>query len=188
MKDLVELKVVGVTRSQIQMGAYALLLEEMNGTRRIPIVVGTTEAQAIAVRLENIIPPRPLTHDLMTSVFHAFSIELSHVVITHFENGVFSSVMHLSGTGVDTELDSRTSDAISMALRTGARIFTTPDILERTSFDPQEQQDKATGEGQRLEDMSIERLKAHLQHHVDCEEYEEAARIKKIIETREAGS
>lgn len=183
---MIEVRVAGVTRSQLQTGAYALLLEEVDGTRRVPIVVGIAEAQSIAVRLEGIIPPRPLTHDLMTSVFHAFSISLESVTINSFENGVFSSILHLKSDDTDVELDSRTSDAIGMALRTGARIFISPEVMEKASFDPSRDEDLVADKdaGIRLEDMSVERLKARLQHHIDCEEYEQAAQIQKIIESR----
>lgn len=184
MEDLIELNVVGVSRSQIQQGAYALILEEVGGKRRIPIVVGMSEAQSIAVRLQSIIPPRPLTHDLMTSAFHAFGIELSRVVITTFEDGVFSSELHLKGSQVETVLDSRTSDAIGLALRTNARIFTTPDIIARTSFTPDDNEFVGDDDDMILENMPIDRLQARMQHHIDCEEYEEAGRIKKIIESR----
>lgn len=184
MEDLIELNVVGVSRSQIQQGAYALILEEVGGKRRIPIVVGMSEAQSIAVRLQSIIPPRPLTHDLMTSAFHAFGIELSRVVITTFEDGVFSSELHLKGSQVETVLDSRTSDAIGLALRTNARIYTTPDIIARTSFTPDDNEIVGDDDDMILENMPIDRLQARMQHHIDCEEYEEAGRIKKIIESR----
>lgn len=184
MEDLIELNVVGVSRSQIQQGAYALILEEVGGKRRIPIVVGMSEAQSIAVRLQSIIPPRPLTHDLMTSAFHAFGIELSRVVITTFEDGVFSSELHLKGSQVETVLDSRTSDAIGLALRTNARIFTTSDIIARTSFTPDDNEIVGDDDDMILENMPIDRLQARMQHHIDFEEYEEAGRIKKIIESR----
>lgn len=184
MDRLIELKVLGVTRSQLQLGAYALLLEEVGGTRRIPIVVGIAEAQSIAVRLEGIIPPRPLTHDLMTSVFHAFQIELERVVINGFADGVFSSVLTIKGDVVETELDSRTSDAIALALRTGARIYTTPEVLQATSYDSADKDVAGNETEVPLQDLPIDRLKARLQHHVDCEEYEQAAEIQKIIESR----
>ncbi len=181
-ENLIELRVVGVTRNQLQAGAYALVLEEMEGTRRIPIVVGVPEAQSIAVRLEGIIPPRPLTHDLMASTFHAFGIELERVVINGFEKGVFASVLSLKTDTSSTQLDSRTSDAIALALRTGARIYATQEVMARTSYDSR--RDEVDDDDQRLEDLSTERLKACLEHHVEQEEYEKAAEIQKIIEAR----
>jgi len=182
MEQLIELQVLGVTTHELHAGAYALLLEEVGGTRRVPIVVGIAEAQSIAVRLEGVIPPRPLTHDLMTSVFHAFGVELERVTINSFENGVFSSVLTLKSDNAETELDSRTSDAIALALRTGARIFIAPEVMAKTSYDSARDRDDA--DDQRLEDLTTERLKACLQRHVDNEEYEKAAEIQKIIESR----
>lgn len=184
MDGLIELKVLGVTRSQLQAGAYALLLEEKDGTRRVPIVVGIAEAQSIAVRLEGVIPPRPLTHDLMTSVFHAYGITLESVTIVGFEKGVFTSVLKLKGDSGEVELDSRTSDAIALALRTGANIFVTPEVMEHASYDPAGEKKNSDSGAVRLEDMSEERLKARMQHHVECEEYEQAAQIQKILESR----
>lgn len=182
MEQLIELKVLGVTSSQLHAGAYALLLEEVNGTRRIPIVVGVAEAQAIAVRLEGVIPPRPLTHDLMTSVFHAFGVELESVTINSFENGVFSSLLNLKSNDSETRLDSRTSDAIALALRTGARIFITPEVIAKTGYDSK--RDRDIDEAHNLEELTTERLKVYLQRHVENEEYEKAAEIQKIIEAR----
>ncbi len=189
-EQLIKLQVVGVSRNNLQLGAYALLLEEVDGTRRMPVVIGTAEAQSIAVRLEGIIPPRPLTHDLMSSVFHAFSIELEKVVITSVNTGVFTAELTLHGEGgKSTVLDSRTSDAIALALRTGAPIFTTKQVLETSGYDTAGEKGETTGDAitaTRLEDLPTERLEARLQHHVDNEEYEQAARIKKIIESRSA--
>lgn len=180
----VELEVKCVTRSRMR-EAYALMLCEKEGTRRVPIVVGMAEAQSIAVRLEGIIPPRPLTHDLMSSVFHAFGIELSKVTITTFDNGVFSSVLTVTNGDVETELDSRTSDAIALALRTGAPIYATEDVMSSASYDPTHpEQNDARDLPTKLEDMSDDRLKARMQHHVELEEYEQAAQIQKILESR----
>ncbi len=181
-ENLIELQVVGVTRNQLQTGAYALVLEEVGGSRRVPVVVGMAEAQSIAVRLEGIIPPRPLTHDLMTSTFHAFGIELERIVINGFQKGVFASELWLRTDTLSTRLDSRTSDAIALALRTGARIYTTSEVMARTSYDSH--RDEEEDDDQRLEDLSTERLKECLEHHVEQEEYEKAAEIQKIIKAR----
>lgn len=181
---LTELDVVGVTRSQIQAGAYALILGEHNGSRRLPIVIGASEAQSIAVKLEGIIPPRPLTHDLMQSVFHAFHIELACIVITGYKDGVFSSELHLTGDDVDVKLDSRTSDAIAMAIRTNARIYATNEVMDVASYDSEEAEAHSVKQTQSLEHISTSRLRMRMQHHVEREEYEEAARIQKILESR----
>lgn len=182
MSQNIELQVIGVTRNQLQTGAYVVLLGEVGGSRRIPIVVGMAEAQSIAVRLEGIIPPRPLTHDLMTSVFHAYKIQLAAVVICSFHKGIFAAQLHLKGDDVEVSLDSRTSDAIAMALRTGARIYTTPEVMARTSYDIS--RDAIIDDEQRLDELTDERLQANLQRYIELEEYEKAAQVQKIINAR----
>ena len=112
MDKRVELELYGMSRSQIQGNAYALVLKERCGERHLPIVVGVSEAQAIAVRLQGIILPRPLTHDLMASMMHAFGISLEEVEIYKYEDGVFYAHLLLRGDSCDVELDSRTSDAV----------------------------------------------------------------------------
>ncbi|MCF0180764.1 MAG: bifunctional nuclease family protein [Muribaculaceae bacterium] len=186
MEGLVELKVLGVSCSEVHSGAYALILEELDGSRRVPIVIGATEAQSIMVRLQEIIPVRPLTHDLMCSVFHAFGIELSSVIINEFKDGVFTSLLNIRNDQTETKLDSRTSDAVAMALRTGARIYATAQVMAIASYDSSRDKDIDEPVHTRLEDMPIARLKAMLQQHVDNEEYEQAAEIQKIIESRTA--
>ena len=184
-EELIELKVLGITRSEVQAGAYALLLENAYSTpdeaRRIPIVVGAAEAQSIAVHLEQVMPSRPLTHDLFVSMFHAFGIELKRVNIYSFKNGVFAAMMHLSNGMADIDIDARTSDAIAIALRTGARIFTTPEVMKLTSYEWRRGGDYKPQRPVRLEDLPVEKLERRLQHYVDKEEYEKAAKVQKII-------
>ena len=133
--ERIKLMVMGLSYNQIQNGAYALILAEVNGKYRIPVVIGASEAQSIAVILERVVPPRPLTHDLFTSLGHAFGIRLKEVVIHKFEDGVFlSTITFTDADGNIVELDSRTSDAIAIALRMGAPIYTTREILEETGF------------------------------------------------------
>ena len=179
---LIELKVLGITRNQVQMGAYILLLEEKDGARRMPIVVGMTEAQAIAVHLEGIMPSRPLTHDLMTSMMHAYGIELQRVVINSFDNGVFTSLMSFIGSTGRVEIDSRTSDAISLALRVGAPVFTTVKVFEASSYDAAD--DKGDLAQKPLEKLSTRRLQTMMQKCIDSEDYEMAARLQKVIKSR----
>ncbi len=129
MAKKVKLKVLGLTASQIHAGAYALILAEENGTCRIPIIVGTAEAQAIAISLEHITPPRPLTHDLFVTFTHSFGILLQEVFIYRFNDGIFYAEMVLFDGERQVRLDSRTSDAIAIALRLRADIYTTDEIL-----------------------------------------------------------
>ena len=181
-ENLIELKVLGITRSEVQPGAYALLLENADSTpdeaRRIPIVVGTAEAQSIAVHLEQVVPSRPLTHDLFVSLFHVYGIELQRVVIYSFKDGVFAAMLHVANATTAVEIDSRTSDAVAIALRTGAPIFTTPEVMEHTSYEWRRDGDYKPV---RLEDLPVEKLEKRLQHYVDKEQYEKAAKIQKII-------
>ena len=190
-ENLIELKVLGITRSEVQPGAYALLLENADSTpdvaRRIPIVVGAAEAQSIAVFLEQVTPSRPLTHDLFVSLFHIYGIELRKVVIYSFKDGVFAAMLYASNGTTNVEIDSRTSDAIAIALRTGAPIFTTPEVMEHTSYEWRRDGNYKPHRPVRLEDLPLEKLERRLQHYVDKEEYERAAKIQKIIAQRTNG-
>lgn len=129
MDTRIKLRVQGLTNSQIQSGAYALILAEEEGARRIPIIVGTSEAQSIAIALERITPPRPLTHDLFVTFAQAFGVRLREVFIYKFEDGVFYSELLFGDEEHEVRLDSRTSDAIAIALRVKCDIFTTEAIV-----------------------------------------------------------
>ena len=183
--NLIELKVLGITRSEVQPGAYALLLENADSTpdesRRIPIVVGAAEAQSIAVHLEQVMPSRPLTHDLFVSLFHVYGIQLQRIVIYSFKDGVFASMLYMMGGNTAVEMDSRTSDAIAIALRTGAPIYTTPEVMELTSYEWRRDGDYKPHKPVRLEDLPVEKLERRLEQYVAREEYEKAARVQKII-------
>jgi hypothetical protein len=186
--NLIQLKVLGITRSEVQPGAYALLLENADSTpdeaRRIPIVVGAAEAQSIAVNLEKVVPPRPLSHDLFVSLFHVYGIELKHVTIYSFKDGVFAAMLHVSNGDVEVDIDSRTSDAIAVALRTGSPIFTTPEVMEHTSYEWRRDGDYKPHKPVRLEDLPLDKLERRMQQYVDKEQYEKAARIQKIIASK----
>ena len=127
MNNRIRLRVQGLTNSQVQSNAYALILAEEDGNRRIPIIVGTAEAQSIAIALEQITPPRPMTHDLFVSVAKAFYITLKEVQIYKFEEGVFFSQLVFDE---DVLIDSRTSDAIAIAMR-----LNVPSFNEESSID-----------------------------------------------------
>ena len=187
-ENLIELKVLGITRSEVQPGAYALLLENADSTpdeaRRIPIVVGTAEAQSIAMHLEQVVPSRPLTHDLFVGLFHVYGIELQRVVIYSFKDGVFAAMLHVANATTTVEIDSRTSDAIAIALRTGAPIYTTPEVMQHTSYEWRKDGDYKPV---RLEDLPVDKLERRMQHYVDKEQYEKAAKIQKIIAQKTNG-
>ncbi|MDE5626165.1 MAG: bifunctional nuclease family protein [Muribaculaceae bacterium] len=191
--DRVELKVLGISYSQIQSGAYALILAEANGPMRLPVVVGGMEAQSIAIKLEGIIPPRPMTHDLFASLMHAYGLQLMEVYIYKFEDGIFSSELtFIDRTGNEVKLDARTSDAIAISMRTGAPIFTTQAILAETGFTmesishdgdgqpsingPEEVEDEEASNETRLAALRKALAKA-----IEEEAYEEASRITSEI-------
>ncbi|MBR5639212.1 MAG: bifunctional nuclease family protein [Muribaculaceae bacterium] len=182
-ENKIEMDVMGITYSQIQAGAYALLLKQRDGDLRVPIVVGVPEAQAIAMRLEHVIPPRPLSHDLMVSMFHAFGISLDEVMIYKFSDGVFMSKLKLSTNDQNLELESRTSDAIALALRTNAPIYTNQEVLDKTGFliKDSEQGKVAVKPKRTLSDMTVDELQKKLNRAVALEKYELAASIQKAI-------
>lgn len=205
-KDRIRLKVLGISYSQIQSGAYALILAQIGGPYRIPVVIGAAEAQSIALRMESITPPRPMTHDLFVSFAHAFGIKLREVFIYRFEDGIFSSELTFSDDERTIVIDSRTSDAIAIAMRTGAPIFTTPEILEETGFlleeSSQEDEDEAAaadapifveeeddiadGESApKIENYTVEELQKLLARLIEQENYEEAARVNEIIKRKQ---
>ena len=188
MDERVKLNVLGITYSQVHSGAYALLLAEEGGYYRIPVVVGSAEAKAIAICLENIVPPRPLAHDLMANINKAFGITLDEVFIYKFHEGVFLSEMLMTCDGRQVTLDSRTSDAVAMALRTHAPIYTTREILTTAGFKSKEKGAVADDEPQpevSLERYAVEELQRMLKKCVDREEYERAAEIQKVIQTKQ---
>ncbi|MDE5941518.1 MAG: bifunctional nuclease family protein [Muribaculaceae bacterium] len=192
----IRLRVLGISYSQIQSGAYALILAQVDGPYRIPVVVGAAEAQSIAIKMEGIIPPRPMTHDLFATLSQAYGIELKDVFIHRFEDGIFSSELTFEDkNGVEVKLDARTSDAIAIAMRTQTPIFTTPEILEETGFimeikeapAPDSDTEVSTEDGFNdpdPENCSIEELEELMARHIENEEYEEAARIKAIIASK----
>ncbi len=192
-EDKVRLKVLGITYSQVQQGAYALVLEQVGGPYRIPVVVGVSEAQSIAVRLENIVPPRPMPHDIMVSMSHGFGISLDEVFIYKFDDGVFLSELRFSNDDRSIAIDSRTSDAIALSLRTGAPIYTTREILEQTGFiipDEEIKKDEKAGEEEPAEisvnQIDVVELEKMLAGCVEREEYERAAEIKAVIDRKRA--
>src|SRR5512133_3673155 len=130
----VKLNVLGISYSQTQTGAYALVLAEENGRRRIPIIVGGFEAQAIAIQLEGLKPPRPLTHDLFLNFARTFNIDLLEITVYKLEEGVFYSKLTCDNGQRIIEIDARTSDAIALALRFKCPIYTTEEILKKAGI------------------------------------------------------
>lgn len=199
--SLKQLNIKGISYSQSRTGAYALVLTEVGGDRTLPIVIGAYEAQSIAIALENnIVPPRPLTHDLFVSLADIYQIKLKQVIIHKLVEGIFYSSLICERDKVEEIIDSRTSDAIALAVRFDAPIFTYENILEKAGiemkndeFIPQsEDEDEFLEEMfQELENLtapfdklSLDELNQELEDAVENEDYELAARIRDEIEKR----
>lgn len=190
----VKLKVLGISYSQTQSGAYALILIEENGERRIPIIIGGFEAQAIVIRLENLEPPRPLTHDLFKSFADEFNISLIEVYIYKLEEGVFFSRLVCTNGDKEYSIDSRTSDAVALALRFGCPIYTTEEILEKAGITitttesgagTSDYADKMTDpDSSGFDSFSDEELYKMIDEAVNTEDYEKAAAIRDEIDKR----
>jgi bifunctional DNase/RNase len=190
----VKLKVTGISYSQAQSGAYALILIEENGERRIPIIIGGFEAQAIVIKLENLDPPRPLTHDLFKKFADEFNIFISEVMIYKLEEGVFFSKLVCNNGEKEYSIDSRTSDAVALALRFDCPIFITEEILEKAGIEinPADVGLSAVNEIDSLFEREItkydsysdEELYKMIDESVKTEDYERAAAIRDEIEKR----
>lgn len=187
----VELKVLGITFSQVQAGAYALVLAEENGTRRIPIIIGTPEAQSIAIFLEGLHPPRPLTHDLFITFAHTLDVFLQEVYIYKYEDGVFFSELTFINGDKNIQIDSRTSDAIALAIRTNATIYTNEAIMKEMSIVMEEDSiiDELSHNPDRyqtsMEDMNMDELQNALNEAIMMEDYEKASYLRDLIKKRQ---
>ena len=199
--SLIRLNIKGISYSQTQSGAYALILSEENGKRKLPIVIGAFEAQSIAIALEkDIRPPRPLTHDLFKNFSDRFSIIVKQVIIHKLVDGVFYSSLICENNNKEEIIDARTSDAIALALRFSAPIFTYKNILEKAGvklnidLENQKSEDLIDDEvpNEKSEDfskntfnkLSLSELKNLLKKAVDDENYEVAAKIRDEISKR----
>lgn len=200
MENKIRLTLVGLSYNPLQDGAFAMLLAAEGSNKRIPIIIGAPEAQAIAIIMENIKPQRPMTHDLFATMTHAFGIVLQQVFIYNFEDGIFSAEMTFSDGERQITLDSRTSDAVAVAIRTGAPIYTTPAILEETGVEFVEveddsEQDYLSGEEIEMIDeeteeadyahMTDEELTEAFQQAIENDKFEEAAIIRRILDSRQ---
>lgn len=198
----IRLNVLGISYSQTQTGAYALVLAEEAGKRRIPIIVGGFEAQAIAIQLEGLKPPRPLTHDLFLNFSKTFKIDLIEVTIYKLEEGVFFSKLTCDDGKNIVEIDARTSDAIALALRFKCPIYTTEEIMQRAGiildFDKESAKKPAPKSESKEQDIKVENnpqseelknirmqeLKSMLDEAVKDENYERASLIRDEINRR----
>jgi bifunctional DNase/RNase len=192
--DKIRLEIIGMKYSQSQSGAYALILEERDGRRRLPIIIGSFEAQAIAIELEKIKTPRPLTHDLFRSFAEAYNIRVTEVVINKFQEGVFFAKLVCNQDDIEQEVDSRTSDAIALALRFNCPIYTYDSILEAAGImadeEPETEESKPAaeeteGKEGNLSEYTGAELSEMLQLAVEREEYERASQIRDELKKRQ---
>ena len=184
------LKIQGITFNQVQAGAYALILAEEKGNRRIPIIIGTPEAQSIAIFLESLRPPRPLTHDLFVSFIQMLNMTLKEVDINKYEEGVFYSELVFSNGVKDIFLDSRTSDAVALAIRANAPIYMDDEILKKVAievddddfdeFPDQTPQQEIVS----LDNLGAEKLQKLLKDAIASENYEKASYIRDLIKEK----
>jgi hypothetical protein len=192
----IELEIVALSHSITQTHSYAVVLGEVNGLRRLPIVIGGFEAQAIAVALEKMQPSRPLTHDLMKNFMNAFGVELNEIIINDLQEGIFFSKLVCSTEHDTVEIDSRTSDALALAVRFGCPIYTYENILESAGIMMEEtsgKKKKAAGEAaleevrtgsEDLKAMSMEELNTLLNEVLESEDYIRAIAIRDEINSR----
>lgn len=195
----IELEIVALSHSITQTHSYAVVLGEVNGLRRLPIVIGGFEAQAIAVALEKMQPSRPLTHDLMKNFMNAFAINLHEIIICDLQEGIFYSKLVCSTENDTVEIDSRTSDAIALAVRFGCPIYTYENILENAGILMEDtasagkkkkakqevmvEDDTHTGK-EDLKTMTLEELHTLLNEVLDSEDYIRAIAIRDEINSR----
>jgi uncharacterized protein len=190
----IELEIVALSHSITQTHSYAVVLGEVNGLRRLPIVIGGFEAQAIAVALEKMQPSRPLTHDLMKNFMNAFNADLHEIIISDLQEGIFYSKLVCSNEHDTVEIDSRTSDALALAVRFGCPIFTYENILENAGIMMEDQPGKKSkkvtetiGDRSAQEDlkaMSMEELNKLLNDVLEQEDYIRAIAIRDEIQQR----
>lgn len=182
------LEVLGVSYCNSQSGAYALLLGERGSQRYLPIIIGGTEAQSIAMVLENVKSQRPLTHDLFKNVADAYSIKVTEVVINKFKNGLFYSELHCEYNGKASIFDARSSDAIALALRYESPIYTYSNIIEEAGINGKDisiDRDYANYDpNAEYSFLSIEDLQKMLQDAVAEEDYKAAAKYRDLINER----
>lgn len=197
-----KLELVGITYNQIESGVYAVILREADGERRIPIIIGYPEAQAIECKLQDVVTPRPLTHDMMINFMTAFGVSLKEIEIKRLPNGVFAADLIFTDGDNTRIVDARSSDGIALAIRAGAPIYTSDEVLAEAGFLPEETQKKtrqsrrAARGGDRkttpapeedltdLSSLSADQLNELMQKAAEDEDYEKAAKIKAELDKR----
>lgn len=189
--DFVQVDIIGLSTSPSSGGAYALVLGEVNGNRRLPIIIGAFEAQAIALELEKIQPPRPMTHDLIRDLFNHVAANVSDILIDELKEGTFFAKIRFSIAGQNSHLDCRPSDAVALAVRMGAPIYVSSNVIDEAGI-PTEETDEitalsATEEGVETKSIEespksqLEQLEVDLQKAISEEDYELAAKLRDDI-------
>lgn len=197
MEKQIELEILGLSSNHSQSGSFTLVMGEVNGVRRLPIVIGMFEAQAIAIEIEKIVPNRPMTHDLFRSFADSFEFEIERIIISDMKEGVFYAKIHCKNNLNEVDIDSRPSDAIAIAVRFGAGIFCTEKVLQEAGIEFSEDERKEESKTAKsqihkqtnpkessLKDFSLDKLNQMLEKAIINEDYEKAARIRDEINKR----
>ncbi len=196
--DKIELEILGLSSSQSQSGSFALVLGETIGNRRLPIIIGMFEAQAIAIEIEKIVPNRPMTHDLFKSFAHNFNFTLEEIVISDLKEGVFFAKIVCNDGANTTEIDARPSDAIAIGLRFSVPIYTFESVLSEAGIVLTEEESEAATESseattksksnkplnEQLKDLPLDKLKVLLEETLKKEDYEKAALVRDEMNRR----
>jgi bifunctional DNase/RNase len=186
--EKVQVDILGLSTSPSSGGAYALILKEVNGNRRLPIIIGAFEAQSIALEMEGIKPPRPLTHDLMKNIIDTFGVSLQDVFINELRDGTFYAKITIEGVSDSQEVDSRPSDAIALAVRYGVPIFVSDEVLKEAGI-AAEAEEEEQGDTRKVDQPAamkkhaskLEQLQTSLKEAIEKEEYEKAAKLRDDI-------
>jgi len=189
--ERIQVDILGLSTSPSAGGAYALILKEVNGARRLPIIIGAFEAQSIALEMEGIKPPRPLTHDLIKSIIDSLGVALTDVFINELKDGTFYARLNLDSQ----EIDSRPSDAIALAVRYGVPIFVSDRVMDEAAFVPENDEPEKSAaasepaspeSGSKPKLSKLEQLEHQLKEAIAKEEYEQAARLRDEIRKLQA--
>ena len=190
--DFTRVDIIGLSTSPSSGGAYALVLGEVEGNRRLPIIIGAFEAQAIALELEKIQPPRPMTHDLLRDTFEELDVEVTEVVIDELREGTFFAKVRYRHNGDEHQLDSRPSDAVALAVRVDAPIYVAPMVLDEAgivaedesgiSSITQQAEEPSAPEEDEPSGTELERKQKQLEKAVEEENYERAAELRDEIQ------
>jgi bifunctional DNase/RNase len=188
--EKIQVDILGLSTSPSSAGAYALILKETNGKRKLPIIIGAFEAQSIALELEGMKPPRPLTHDLMKSIIDTFAVSLNEVCINELRDGTFYAKLSVEGLSETQEIDSRPSDAIALAVRYGAPIYVEAEVLseagivsDETETEEEDEENPSAKETAPTKQFTtkLEQLQSGLKDAIENEDYEKAAKIRDEI-------